>query len=358
MRKQLLSCLWLFTLVTPHFASLIDSNLSVGAEKRNLTSRDLSSLYVYDRSLPLNSTEELVRDESAYRLYKVYFNSANEEKVPALLSVPKGSGTVPGIVFLHGYGGSKEDILQLVGLAASEGYAIIAIDAQFHGERRKEGKALYSPNLNESKNGIVQTIIDLRRSVDYLETRPEIDKQKIGYVGGSMGGILGATFVGLETRIRAAALLVAGGNMSLMIRESQHYTMPAIRSHLEAQGISYEQLQELMDLVDPINFIGSFSPRPVVFHLGRYDRIVPAEAGEQLYRATKEPKSVYWYDSGHDLPLELVLSRTLDFMDRELKGNSLVFHEVKYWSVKYILPVSIVGAAAVALAYLIKRKNF
>lgn len=337
------------------FIGSAGSNMQEGGLKDVKTS-DFSGFYAYDRSLALNVTEELVKDEGAYKLYKVYFDSVNGERVPGLLSTPKGKENVPCAVFLHGYGGSKEDIIEAAGPVAAEGYALMAIDAEYHGERREEGKALYSPDMNQSRNGMIQTIIDLRRAVDYLETRPEIDTEKIGYVGGSMGGILGAIFIGVEPRVKVAALLVAGGNMSLMIRESQHHTMPSIREHLETQGISYEELQEFLDPVDPINLIANFSPRPVVFHLGRYDRIVPTEAGEQLYRMAGEPKSVYWYDSGHDLPLELVLSRVLDFTDRELMGKRLVFHETKYWISRYMIPISVAVAGITSLAYLIMRK--
>jgi len=315
----------------------------------------LSGFYVYDKSLPLNAAEELFRETETCDIYKVYFDSANGERVPGLLSVPKGPGKFPCIVFLHGYGGSKGDILPAAGQVAAEGYAIMAIDAEFHGERKEEGKALYSPNLEESRNGIIQTVIDLRRAVDYLETKLEIDSERIGYVGGSMGGILGAIFIGVEPRVKAAALLVAGGNMSLMIRESQHSAIPAIREYLSEHGISYGDLQELLNPVDPINFIANFSPRPVVFHLGKYDRVVPAEAGEQLYEAAGEPKQVYWYDSGHDIPLDLVLSRVLDFMDKELMGKTFAFHETKFWILRYVVPMSIVAISIVALAYIITK---
>jgi cephalosporin-C deacetylase-like acetyl esterase len=322
-------------------------------------SKDLSRFYAYDKSLPLNATEELFKELEACKIYKVYFSSANGERVPGLLSVPRGSGKFPCIIFLHGYGGSKEDMLPASGLIAAEGYAILAIDAEYHGERMEEGKALYSPNLEESRNGIIQTIIDLRRAVDYLETRGEIDSSRIGYVGGSMGGILGGIFIGVEPRIKAAALLVAGGNMSLMIMESMHAAIPAIREYLAESGISYIELQELLDPVDPINFIANFSPRPVVFHLGKYDRVVPAEAGEQLYEAAGEPKQIYWYDSGHDIPLDLVLPRVLDFMDRELMGKALTFHEMKFWVLRYIVPIVIVAISIVVLVYLIvKTKRF
>lgn len=332
-------------------ASLCASVAGSPAISNYLAEEDFSGFYAYDRSIPLNPVEELVRNEGVCKIFKVYFNSVNGERVPALISIPSGNGKYPCVVFLHGYGGSKEDILSFASLVAAEGYAVISIDAEFHGERSEEGKALYSPNLEESRNGIVQTIIDMRRAVDYLETRGEIDVEKIGYVGGSMGGILGAIFIGVEPRIRAAALLVAGGNMSLMIMRSQHPAIPVIRKYLEEQNMTYKELQEKLNPVDPLNFIGKFAPKPVVFHLGKYDRIVPAEAGEQLYRAAGEPKQVYWYDSGHDLPLELVASRILDFMDRELKGAFFTFHEARFWAARYGLPILAAGLAASVLAY-------
>lgn len=347
------------SIFTSHFlllmllASLYFSAAGSPAMRDRLAGEDFSRFYAYDKTIPLNPVEELVRDEGVCKIFKVYFNSVNNERVPALVSIPSGQGKHPCVVFLHGYGGSKEDILSFASLVAAEGYAVISIDAVFHGERRKEGKALYSPNLEESRNGIIQTIIDLRRAVDYLETREEIDVEKIGYVGGSMGGILGAIFIGVEPRIRAAALLVAGGNMSLMIMRSQHPAIPAIRKYLEEQNMTYKELQEKLDPVDPLNFIGKFAPRPVVFHLGKYDRIVPAEAGEQLYKAAGEPKQVYWYDSGHDLPLELVASRILDFMDRELKGVFFTSHEARFWAARYGLPILAAGLAASVLAYTI-----
>jgi len=321
-----------------------------------MNSEDLKRYYEYDKTMPLNASEEIVEEREGYRIIKVYFDSVNGKRVPALLSLPKSDRRSPCVVFLHGYGGSKEDILQIAGLVAKEGYALIAIDAVYHGERKIPGKELYSPNITESITGIIQTVIDLRRAVDYLETRPEIDVERIGYVGGSMGGILGAIFIGVEPRIKAAALIVAGGNMSLMIRESQHYTMPAIREYIKREGISYEELQRILDPIDPINFIKYFSPRPVVFHLGRHDVIVPAEAGRQLYEAAGEPKWVYWYDAGHNLPLDLVAARILDFMDKNLMGKSFTYREILYWMGKYApLGVS-VGVIALLSLYLLRRR--
>lgn len=350
--QELFLKLFIFAIFVPYFNAVPCSYWGVNA----LMIEDLRRYYEYDRGLPLNVHEQIIEEKSNYRLIKVYFDSVNGERVPGLMLLPKREDKIPCIVFLHGYGGSKDDIREAVDLVAGEGYALMAIDAEYHGERRENGKELYSPDVNDSVRGIIQTVIDLRRAIDYLETRPEIDIERVGYVGGSMGGILGAIFIGVEPRIKAAALIVAGGNMSLMIRESQHYTMPAIREYLQREGISYEELQKMLDPIDPMNFIEYFSPRPVVFHLGRFDKIVPAEAGRQLYEAAGEPKQVYWYDAGHDVPLDLVLARILDFMDQNLLGKTFAYRETLYWVKKYGPLIGIlIGLALIVILALRSR---
>lgn len=283
---------------------------------------DYTKLYEYDRALSLNSEVSLIKETDMYRVYKVYYDSVNAVRVPALLIIPvRDSPPYPCIVFLHGYGGRKEDALALASFASRAGYAVFSIDAVYHGEREVPGKALYSPDFEDSIRGIRQTIIDLRRGVDFLEIRSEIDNSRIGYVGGSMGGILGAIFIGVEDRIKAAILIVPGGNMSLMIRESEHPAIPPIRKRIEELGLTYGDVQRMMNPVEPLNFIGRFSPKPVQFHIGRFDKIVPAEAGRQLADKAGEPKQVYWYDAGHSLPLDLVAIRALSFLNENLKGS-------------------------------------
>ncbi|MEM2341083.1 MAG: alpha/beta fold hydrolase [Candidatus Bathyarchaeia archaeon] len=319
-------------------------------------SKDFRKYYEYDKSLPLNVHEEVIEDKGNYKLIKVYFDSVNNERVPGLLMLPKRDEKIPCVIFLHGYGGSKDDIRGVADLVAREGYGLMAIDAKYHGERREIGKELFSPDINVSVNGIIQTVIDLRRAIDYLETRPDIDIERIGYVGGSMGGILGAIFIGVEPRVKAAALIVAGGNVSLMIRESKHYTMPKIREYIQRENVSYEELQRMLDPIDPINFIGYFSPRPIVFHLGKYDEDVPAESGRQLYERAGEPKQVYWYDTGHNVPLDLVLARILDFMDRNLLGKTFTYHEILYWTVRLGPLISILAGMAIIGIYAFRKR--
>lgn len=320
---------------------------------------DPVKLYEYDRSLSLEAEEELVEKRNGYKLYKVRFNSVNEERVPALLAVPlRGSPPYPCIVMLHGYGGSKEDMLDFASLAAENGYAMMAIDAQFHGERKRPGKALYSINMTRTRDGIIQTVIDARRAVDYLESRQDIDPTRIALVGGSMGAIIGALFAGVESRVKAAVLIVGGGNMSLMVMESEHPAIPPIREHLRESGITYEEIQKALDPVDPLNFVDKIAPRPLLMHNGKHDTIVPAEAGRQLYEKARQPKKIYWYDAGHDVPLQLVALRTLRWLDENLTGRPT---PLRYLILEQILRIplrwlaTLLAIAAIACGAIIAR---
>ncbi|MEM4640709.1 MAG: alpha/beta fold hydrolase [Thermofilum sp.] len=283
---------------------------------------ELLSYYEYDRSIPLEAEVSRLSEEELIVVYKVYYTSVNNVRVPALLILPKvGRPPYPCIVFLHGYGGRKEGAIPLARVAAPLGFAVFSIDAVYHGERSVPGKQLYSPDLEESRKGFIQTVLDLRRGIDFLETVKEVDAERIGYAGGSMGGILGAIFIGVEPRVKAAVIVVGGGNMTLMIRESTHPAVPPIRERIEREKIDWKELERLFEPVEPLNFIWRFSPRPVQFHCGRYDTVVPAEAQRQLAERAGEPKEVYWYDSGHDVPLDKVVQRAMEFFIKHLKSE-------------------------------------
>jgi dienelactone hydrolase len=65
-------------------------------------------------------------------------------------------------------------------------------------------------NTTIHRDGRIQQYQDVARSVDYLESRPDIDKTKIGYFGSSWGGGMGAHFPALEKRFKVSVLALPG----------------------------------------------------------------------------------------------------------------------------------------------------
>ncbi|MEM2849237.1 MAG: acetylxylan esterase [Candidatus Bathyarchaeia archaeon] len=118
--------------------------------------REYLKIYEYDVSRPLNVELSKFSEKANYVAYRVYYNSVGNVRVPAIFTTPRMVDRKhPCIVFLHGYGGGKEDILPLADLFSTEGYAFLSIDAPFHGERTEPGKVLYSPNVEELKSNVI-----------------------------------------------------------------------------------------------------------------------------------------------------------------------------------------------------------
>src|SRR5207302_7044524 len=132
------------------------------------------------------------------------------------------------------------------------GYAILAIDAQYHGDRKpKETIEIFGRNVYSSRDMIVQTVVDLRRGIDYLQTRSDIDPARIGYVGFSMGGILGSVVAGVDTRIQAPVLALAGGDFARIASAS---ALPSAKKARESAP-DFLSHTHALDPVDPLHWV-------------------------------------------------------------------------------------------------------
>ena len=189
---------------------------AVLAQQTQLTWEQLQQVYACDAAAPLNVEQGETTQQGATTIEALSFAGAGGDRVPAVLYRPANVERPPCCLFLHGYGGKKEDAMLLGAVLLPKGIAVMAIDARLHGERAEEGHELLSPEaLAEGGGPIIKTVIDNRRALDYLATRADLDADRIVLVGVSMGGILGAVLAGVDERIDAAALVVAGGRWDL-----------------------------------------------------------------------------------------------------------------------------------------------
>jgi dienelactone hydrolase len=128
--------------------------------------------------------------------------SGKVERVPLLIVRPiKARGRRPAVIVLHGTGGNKESQLPWLTKLASKGIIGVALDARYHGERvpedQREGaydeaivKAWAAEGEAQEHPLYYDTVWDVWRVVDYLSKRPDVDKNRLGLIGFSMGGIV------------------------------------------------------------------------------------------------------------------------------------------------------------------------
>lgn len=280
----------------------------------------LDQWLAYDQQLPLDASRTLIAEEGDLTSWRVEFSTAHNKRVPALLIEPKGAlGPLPVLVFMHGHGGQKEDLLPLAPALAPFGYALLAFDAEYHGERQREGFNVYSTNVYASRDALIQTVIDARRCLDWLDSQPEeFDPARTGLLGGSMGGILGAVVAGVDKRVEAAALVSAGADWTEMLRLNNSGASLEVKQ----AGVEPEVFGAALRPVDPLYWVMKISPRPVLMLNGNQDTIVAVPTCQLLHDLAEEPKRVVWYDSGHSLPLPQAFAEIVAWFGAWLKPAS------------------------------------
>ena len=206
------------------------------------------------------------------------------ELIPSLLQMPKSQSRLPAVLLLHGFSSRKERMADTVGRALGRlGVAALSIDLPLHGAREEgvEGLSLRNPLALVQKWRLA--VREANAAVDYLRNRSDIDPERIGLGGYSLGAYLGVTVAAGNDHVSALAL-AAGGDLPAQ-------TPFAAIVH---------------SIADPRRAARNFAGRPLLMMNGRYDRTIRPEQARALFEAAGEPKELRWYDGGHWPPQHAV----------------------------------------------------
>jgi dienelactone hydrolase len=264
------------------------------------TAEDLA-LFGYDVDAPLNLQKTLGATKNGVEASSISYDSPDGGRVTGLMWDPvTRPGPRPGIVLMHGHPGTASAMTGIAQLYAQHGAVVIAIDAPF--ARREEGPVGMTLLPQDSAEQ-VQVIKDLQRAVDALRSHPDVDAGRIAYVGFSWGGATGALFVGVERRIKAAALVVGHpGQVS-------HATGPEGFKNISALPCARRVVWiRAMAPVEPIRYVGH-AGIPLLLQNGRSDEYIPEYEAEELHAAAPQPREIRWYDAGHSLDQQALLDR-------------------------------------------------
>lgn len=134
-------------------------------------------------------------------------------------------------------------------------------------------------------------VVDRRRTIDWLTGLPDVDPQRIGACGASLGGIATALLCAVEPRVRAGALLLAGGDLPEILSRSQEPRVARWRAALgpaDPDALRAE-LQAAIPS-DPLVLAPAVDARRLVFVQARFDDAVPTACQERLWQALGRPE--------------------------------------------------------------------
>ncbi len=257
-------------------------------------------LFAYDVDAPLNLQKTVESTKNGVEVSAVSFNSPDGGSATGLLFDPVTRSSLrPGIVLMHGMPGNARQMAGVGQLLAEHGAAAIAIEAPF---ARRGGQPVRFSTEDRAEQ--IQLIKDLQRAVDVLRARANVDDERIAYLGISYGGAMGALFVGIERRIKAAVLVVGDGGLV------SHFTGPEDVDFMASLSCATRaDWLRAMAPVEPIRFIAHASPTALLLQNGRSDNLVPAADAEALHAAAPDPKTIRWYAAGHGLNQQALIDR-------------------------------------------------
>jgi dienelactone hydrolase len=172
-------------------------------------------LKLIDRGrVPLDAKQEADASVADGSQIRFSFAAEADQRVPGILIKPAGAtGRRPVVIVLHGTGGTAQGMLPLMKKFVARGMTAVAIDGRHHGARTPAGKgsAAYNDaivkawkNPGSAHPFFFDTVWDVMRLVDYLQTRDDIDASHIGLIGISKGGIETYLSAAVDPRIAAA----------------------------------------------------------------------------------------------------------------------------------------------------------
>jgi len=321
-------------------------------------------LKLLDRPRPLFNVrnESAEKDDDGLVTEKLSFASEKRpdgelERVPVLLVRPeKIKKKLPAVIVLHGTGGNKEGQKPWLAHLAARGIVGIAIDGRYHGERAgsTKGTEAYNDAITrawKAKEGekreypfYFDTCWDVWRTIDYLETRDDVDADRIGLIGFSKGGIETWLAGAVDPRIKVAvpAIAVQSFRWSLENDKWQGRANTIKAAHEAAakdlgeakvnakvcKALWGKVIPGILDQFDCPSMIRLFAGRPLLILSGEKDPNCPIEgarlafaAAEVAYKARgaeDKLKIMVAKSTGHTVSNEQKKA-ALDWFDKWLK---------------------------------------
>jgi dipeptidyl aminopeptidase/acylaminoacyl peptidase len=250
-------------------------------------------MYAYDRR-PLKDAVEAVEETGAWRKETVSFEDAAGGRLRAYLFLPKNASAPFQTVIFFPSGearlrqSSRDLRLRFLEFVIRSGRAVMFPVYQGTFERNTSGRT----GPNAARDQTITWSKELGRSIDYLETRRDIDRSRLAFYGMSMGAVAGPILTAIEPRFKASILLGGGVDDTPVAPEAE-----------------------------PTNF----APRvrtPTLMVSGKQDFARPLETLQRplfnLLGSPPDQKRLALIEGGHLPRLQDVIREILDWLDRYL----------------------------------------
>ena len=237
-------------------------------------------------------------------LAEISFADASGHRMAGWYAPSRNRGA---IVLVHGTGTDRSSLLFETGFLAETGFGVLAFDLP--GQGASEGRTRWGVPERQS----------ISAAVDWLSARTDVDPERIGGFGASMGAYVMTQAAVLDPRLRAVTLAASPNDVveQNWLAADDWGVLTQISNYLALRA--YGQSLDMM----PKDVIGKIAPRAVFIIGGELDELVPKSMALQLYAAAGDPKELWVVPRAHHLDYARVAAedyrtRVTEFFKRTL----------------------------------------
>jgi dienelactone hydrolase len=213
--------------------------------------------------------------------------------------IPDGKGPFAAVLFGHWGNGTRAEFIPEAKIYARAGAVSLIPDYPWDRPQpwHKTPDHFDKPELDREIE--IQALVDLRRGIDLLLARPDVDPKRLAYVGHSYGAQWGSILSAVDKRMKTSVLMAGVAEMADILLRSNDPGMVDFRKSQPAGQL--EKYAQVTGDIDAIHFVGRAAPIPLLLQFANYEQYFDKTSIEHYAAAASDPKKVLYYDTGHDL---------------------------------------------------------
>jgi beta-lactamase class A len=273
-------------------------------------------LFDYDSKAPLDVQDKVIEEFDGGTLHDITYTSPKGGPVAAYLIVPKGKGPFAAILFGHWGNGTRAEFIPEAKLYARAG--AISLIPEYPWDRlpprRKTPNHTDKPELDREIE--IQAVVELRRGIDLLLARPDVDPKRLAYVGHSYGAQWGSILAAVDKRMKTAVLMAGVAETAdIFLRGNEPGIVEFRNSRPPGQ---LERYVQVIGDIDAIHFVKHAAPIPLLFQFANFEQYFDKASMERYAAAASDPKKALYYDTGHDLNDPQALQDRYDWLAKHI----------------------------------------
>jgi len=253
--------------------------------------QSVAHVFDYEAKQSLDIHDKIIEEFSDGTLHDITYLSPKGGPVAAYLIVPKGKGPFAAVLFGHWGNGTRAEFIPEAKVYAKAGAISLIPDYPWDRPQpwRKTPDHFDKPELDREAE--IQAVVDLRRGIDVLLARPDVNPQRLAYVGHSYGAQWGSILSAVDKRMKTSVLMAGVAEMGDILLRGDDPSLLELRKSQPAGQL--EKYAQVTGDIDAIHFVGHAAPIPLLLQFANFEQYFDKVSMQHYVAARANPRRCF-----------------------------------------------------------------